>query len=202
MTLTEEVGAREVGARRDRTFELRLEPPPAHLLERPLDYILADHFRQRSVCAALRRFAETGRAGRDEARRITAFLKGELALHHADEDEDLFPALRRRVRPEDELDHALTRLGQDHREAGEAIRAVIAALGQAGPEGELALGGAERRAMAAYAASEHRHLAIENGVVLAIARIRLTPKDLAAIARSMKARRGGMEEGTRHEPDA
>ena len=44
--------------------------------------------------------------------------------------------------------------------------------------------------MQAYASSEGGHLAIENGIVLAIARIRLTRGDLGAMARGMKARRG------------
>jgi hypothetical protein len=44
--------------------------------------------------------------------------------------------------------------------------------------------------MLAYATGEHRHLAAENGIVLAIARIRLTRGDLAKMSRSMKQRRG------------
>ena len=44
--------------------------------------------------------------------------------------------------------------------------------------------------IAAYALGELRHLAIENAVVLALARIRLKRPDLKAISRSMKARRG------------
>lgn len=42
----------------------------------------------------------------------------------------------------------------------------------------------------AFAVSVNRHLAIENSLVLAIARVRLSAKDLAAISRGMKARRG------------
>jgi len=52
------------------------------------------------------------------------------------------------------------------------------------------IGIAAGEAMQAYAASEMRHLALENGVVLALARIRLTRPDLKAISRSMKLRRG------------
>jgi hypothetical protein len=44
--------------------------------------------------------------------------------------------------------------------------------------------------MKAYAASEHRHLAMENSIVMAIARIRLKSADLAAISQAMKQRRG------------
>jgi hypothetical protein len=44
--------------------------------------------------------------------------------------------------------------------------------------------------MLAYAASEYRHLSVENGIMLVIARKRLTAADIKAIARAMKARRG------------
>lgn len=46
--------------------------------------------------------------------------------------------------------------------------------------------------MQVYAASEHRHLALENAVVLAIAGVRLHRGDLSRISRNMKARRGVM----------
>jgi len=42
----------------------------------------------------------------------------------------------------------------------------------------------------AFASREHRHLAIENAIVMVIARRRLTSADLAAMSRAMKARRG------------
>ena len=44
--------------------------------------------------------------------------------------------------------------------------------------------------MQAYAVSEMRHLALENGMVLARARIRLTRPDSKAINCGMKLRRG------------
>ena len=46
------------------------------------------------------------------------------------------------------------------------------------------------RLIQGYVVSENRHLAVENGVLLAIARIRLTPIDRKTISRGMKVRRG------------
>jgi hypothetical protein len=41
-----------------------------------------------------------------------------------------------------------------------------------------------------YVVSENQHLTVENGVLLAIARIRLTPIDRMTISHGMKIRRG------------
>lgn len=167
-----------------------LEPIPFALLDEPLDYIFADHFRQRTVCALLRRFAAARQARRAEADSVVALLSGELETHHLDEDEDLFPALRRRALPEDNLGTTLARLTEDHRLAEPMLETVIAALTARPADDPVRFSKAECEVMQAYAAREHRHLAIENGVVLAIARIRLTRPDLRAMSHAMKARRG------------
>jgi hypothetical protein len=167
-----------------------VEAIPLSLIDRPLDYILADHYRMRSVCGALRRFAQTGQATRIEADRVSAFLEQDLPLHHDDEDQDLFPAVRRRALPEDDLGSALARLSADHRLADPMVDTIIATLGATGNAAIVTLERPVQELMRAYAASEHRHLAIENGIVMAIARIRLKPADLKAISRGMKHRRG------------
>ena len=170
---------------------LVLERMPGALLDEPLEYIFADHFRQRSLCAALKRYAAEGSAPPAEARDAVSFLTQDLDWHHHDEDDDLFPALARRALPEDDLDLALARLEEDHRRGVPMVRAIVEALAAEGAGDRIKLGRAARDVMRAYAASEHLHLAIENGIVLAIARIRLTRRDLAAISASMKARRAG-----------
>jgi hemerythrin-like domain-containing protein len=167
-----------------------IEPLPPDLLDEPLEFIFADHFRQRSLCAALRRAATLGTIGRREADAMIAFLARDLPWHHADEEVDLFPALRRRAWPEDELGKVLARLTEDHSRA-EPLQARIAAAfsAQAGAD-PVIVDTALAESMRAYAAAEVRHLAIENGIVLAIARIRLTRSDLKAMARNMRERRG------------
>jgi hypothetical protein len=166
-----------------------LEDIPEALLDDPLAYLFADHFRHRAVCARLRQFAQSGDAMVAEAREAAKFLGGEYELHHADEDEDLFPALLRRALPEDELAPVIARLSADHRYAVECQRRILAALARRDEAGRIRFGPRLRRALADFASRETNHLAIENGIVLAIARIRLTKSDLAAIAQSMRARR-------------
>jgi hemerythrin-like domain-containing protein len=167
-----------------------IEPMPFALLDDPLDYIFADHFRQRSVCVVLKRFAAERHVRREEADGIIAFFQRDLPLHHADEDHDLFPALRRRALPEDDLAAPLARLSDDHRISRPMVEGIVDALAADPAEDTVRLKRGTSEMMLAYAASEHKHLAIENGIVLAIARVRLTRADLAQISRSMKARRG------------
>lgn len=165
-----------------------VEPLPVSLLDEPLEYVLADHDRQRRVTAALRRFADAGHASRAEADMIAGYLQRDLQLHHADEDEDLFPAVRQRAAAADELGDVLSRLSQDHQQNAKSVDALLAAL--AVPGDPITLSSDVREAMRTYARREHRHLAIENGIVMVIARRRLTAHDLRRISQGMKARRG------------
>jgi hemerythrin-like domain-containing protein len=163
---------------------------PFTLLDEPLDYIFAEHFRQRTVCNLLRHLAERRFATRAEADSLVAYLTHDVALHHADETDDLFPLVRRRAVPEDELGAVLARLGEDHVRCQSMIDGIVAALTARPAADPVRLDKPARELMQAYAAAEHRHLAMENGVVLAIARVRLTPADLRKLSAGMKARRG------------
>ncbi len=180
---------RPTGIRRPRP-PLVVDMVPFALLDDPLEYILADHVRQRSICAALQDFAESRQAGRGEADEVMSFLIHDRVIHHADEDEDLFPAVRRKSLPEDNLGPVLARLTQDHRRSDAIVDDIVAALAAHPERDPVRIGPAAGELMQVYAADEQRHLAIENGVVLVIAGIRLTRRDLRAMSRKMKARRG------------
>jgi hemerythrin-like domain-containing protein len=167
-------------------------PAPLNLLGQPLDFILAEHHRHRSFCARLRQSAEMRQISRVDADRIVAYLTQDIELHHADEDEDLFPALRKRALPEDDLGAVLARLGEDHRRGAAMIEAIVDALSLNPAADIVRIDTRTAEIMQVYAASEHRHLAVENAVVLAIAGVRLHRSDLSRISRNMKARRGVM----------
>ncbi len=167
-----------------------IEMIPDTLLGEPLEYMFADHFRQRVVLATLQHFAEEASASRADADTIATFLTRDLVLHHADEEEDLFPLVRLRALPEDELGTLLARLGEDHHRSKAMIEDITGALMKHPAEKAVYLRTRICRLIQAYVASENRHLAVENSVLLAIARIRLTPKDQKAISRGMKVRRG------------
>lgn len=176
----------------DRGTPLKLEPLPIALLDEPIEYMLADHFRNRCVLAALRRFGETGIASRGEADMVAAYLDHDLYLHHCDEDENLFPALRKRAQASDNLGSVLARLSEDHRQSVPTIERIVAVLCGRPAEDPVRLDRSTRELVLAYARTEQRHLAIENGIVLVIARRRLPGNDLKAIGHAMKMRRGAI----------
>lgn len=166
-----------------------VEAMPLSLLDEPLSYIFADHFRQRTICTALRRFALAGKVDRNEAEMVAAFLTYDVPLDYEDEEKDLFPAVRRRAQRGDNIGGILARLLDDHRLARPVVGQIVAELSCQSAE-VFQVGSAARLLMQTYASQANGHLALENGIVLAIARIRLTRADLEVMARRMKARRG------------
>lgn len=161
--------------------------PPA-LIEEPLDFFLAEHMRQRCLCAELRRVASLGSIDRDTAAMIVEQLTHAQPLHHRDEEYDLFPAVLRRSQPEDNLAPIIDRLCADHSASQRLARDIAEAL--SAPEGCAPLDDRLCEAITSYADAENRHLALENAIVLVIARKRLKPTDLQIISRHMKRRRG------------
>jgi hemerythrin-like domain-containing protein len=166
------------------------EPLPLTLLDEPLEFIFADHYRNRRIAAALRRFGEDGTVSRAEADMVVSYMSHDLPMHHDDEDMDLFPAVRRKSLATDDLGDVLTRLTEEHHLAKSSVAALIDALSQGEPSEPVRLSAKARNVMLAYAKSEQRHLAIENGIVMVIARRRLSANDIRRISRGMKARRG------------
>jgi hemerythrin-like domain-containing protein len=166
----------------------RIERIPAALLDDPLDYMFADHFRVRTVCNRIEAIAAARKVSAPLAAELAAFLVEDLALHLRDEEEGLYPLLRRRCPPEDEVEPLLGQLAAEHAEderLAEAVRAVLARGRSSGRIGRVGGG-----ILVRFARQQRRHLAIENGVVLPIARLRLLAADLAELARGMAARRG------------
>lgn len=167
-----------------------LDAPAFHLLDAPLDYFLAEHMRQRAAGAFLRKFASERKALCSEADRVVAFLTHDVPLHYSDEEEDLFPALRRRAHSEDNLGPVLARLCADDRRSKTMIDDIAERLSRHSGNEAVRIDKPTQELMQAYAAGEHRHIAIENAVVLSIAGVRLNRSDLRAISKGMKARRG------------
>ncbi len=167
-----------------------IEQIPDTLLDEPLEYMFADHFRQRVALTMLQHFAEEASASRADADSIAAFLTHDLVLHYADEEEDLFPLVRLRALPEDELGALLAHLGEDHHPTKAMVEDITSALIQHPAEKTVHLNTSICSLIQGYVVSENQHLTVENGVLLAIARIRLTPIDRMTISHGMKIRRG------------
>lgn len=168
-----------------------IEPMPAALLADPLDYIFADHFRQRVLCKLLEILATAAPPDLDMAEDVYAFLRTDLPLHRDDEEEDFFPLLRKRCMPEDEIEDVLAVLTREHKknqtQAGPVADGLKRLLESGKPASEIDdLSGA----MSDFARDQKRHLMLENGVILPIARLRLSAADQKTLAERMAARRG------------
>lgn len=168
-----------------------IERSPPALLKEPLEFLFAEHYRHRHMCKVLEYLAiapvfEAGLiASTDD------FIRYDLALHVIDEEEDLFPLLRRRCSEEDDIEDILGRLSADHaldQQLAKAVRAAFAqSLERRTPPSAIE-GGAQ--ALQQLAKQEKSHMALENAVVMPLARRRLTRDDLDALSRRLAARRG------------
>jgi hypothetical protein len=161
------------------------DDPPAPAATDGVDALALAHLRGRRMLDTLSRIAAAPVPDPAEAARLAAALPCRLALHMADEDEDFFPLLRRRARPEDELGPILSRLSREHADLAAAAVAAVGALA------EIGLGAARRPApVAAFVALKRRHAMFETAVILPLARVRLKPADRRALAARIAARRG------------
>lgn len=168
-----------------------IEDMPTHLLSEPLEWFFAEHFRHRQLCELIDQIAAAVVFDGERITRVLEFLRNDLPLHVIDEEEDLFPLLRRRCAPEDELEVVLGRLSAEHRSDVDAARVVRLHLEHCLEQRRApGLDPDKRKAMQAFASQERRHLGLENAVVLPIARLRLTAADLANLSRRLAARRG------------
>lgn len=164
---------------------------PAGLPDDPIGWFLAEHARHRQFCELMRKAATAPVFDEELTTWLLDFVVHELAQHVWDEERDFFPMLRARALPEDDVDKVLGRLSSEHaKDLGHAQSVqghLETCLRLRAPIGRSAT---RRRALEDFASQELRHLALENAVVLPLARLRLTQDDLATLGRKLVARRG------------
>ena len=179
----------------------QIEPASVALLSDPLDFFFAEHFRQRKLCNLIEQMAQADRLDPLLAAEVLAFLQHDTVLHVLDEEQDLFPLMRRRCPPEDEIERVLSALTAEHAGDRHLAGIVIEGLQTALRESQaIAAQPGLREAMVDFARHERRHLALENSVVLPLARLRLTPDDLAQLSvRLLRRRQPGGEAAEREE---
>lgn len=162
---------------------------PAPMID-PIAWLFAEHGRHRETCDELAQVAAAAVTSPARLRWLAAALARDTALHVADEADDLFPRLRARMEPDDEIARVLGILIADHAAETVAVRDLHADLCAAADAGA---GPAAWPGLAAqigqFIARKRRHIALVNAVLLPIARLRLTPDDQRDLARTMAARR-------------
>ena len=164
---------------------------PDDLLSDPIAWFFFEHQRHRQFCDLMQRAAMATTYDEDLIRWLLDFVVHELALHVLDEEEDLFPLMRARAQPEDNLEALLGRLSREHSKdltRAAAVRHHLeTCLRQQAP---INRNNVRRRALEAFAVQERGHLALENAVVLPLARLRLTERDLLDLSNRLAKRRG------------
>jgi len=177
--------------------ETEIEKLPDALIHEPLNWLFAEHYRHRQLCKLMSDLARNGAYDENGMAEVIHFLQHDMPLHILDEEEDLFPLLRRRATPDDDLEHVLGVLSSEHKTDRERTTDLLAGLLKAqkdrkAPSREANL----RLLMTQFVAHERRHVALENAIVLPIARLRLQPSDLEALSARLAARRGRFLEGS------
>jgi hemerythrin-like domain-containing protein len=173
------------------------EPLDLKLLARPLDFLLAEHYRLRAALTQLdwlaRDSASTrgGEARRKLARALARYFAEDYALHLADEEQDFFPLLRHRSADDATFLASLDTLAGEHREDDAPLARIIAAL-RGLAEGPHRLEPPPGFASEARAFTDalRRHIAWENAIVLPVARARLHGAELRRLAQKLAVRRG------------
>jgi hemerythrin-like domain-containing protein len=165
----------------------------------PVGWIEACHARIEARLATLERLeghhAEHG-ADADLARAVEGIVRyfDEAAPHHhADEDQDLFPALRRHAiaRRDDRVLAALDELAAAHgplEAAWAGLRTSLLAI--------AAHRAPDRRAIDRFVRGYREHMALESGTILPAARRWLDPAECRGIGAAMARRRGIGEGGS------
>jgi hypothetical protein len=163
---------------------------PAGLLDKPLDYIVADHDRHRAVCAYLKRVARWGAIDRASALDIAEFLNEDFRLHLLDESVSLYPALCRRSPDDTEFVRSIRTMEEFHSRSNETLKTLVPELRGLGAGASARISSEFSAALLDYARSEDQSLAFENAVIMVIAGVRLKKNDIEAIRTEMKRRRG------------
>jgi hemerythrin-like domain-containing protein len=170
-------------------------PRPSANFVAPLEMLYACHQRIHRQCATLRRLVPHLQAhgadtqAREAAAQVLRYFDTAAVHHHADEEEDLFPALLESMAGSDAvcLHEIIDALGQQHRELELRWRAIRPVLERAAAGESAALDGTDVDALVeAYAA----HIAREDGVLLPMAARLLGEAELQRIGDAMRARRG------------
>ncbi len=155
----------------------------------PLAFIEAQHEQQRLLCDWLADVCHRMDvdALMTNATLLLDYLKGELGRHVRDEEDALFPALRKRCLSEDGVGGILGQLSEEHGLDEDIVAFLISDLTPLAkgvrPANPTRLFINAR----AFAETHRRHLNWENRVVLPLARARLTEADLEALGRAFRS---------------
>ncbi len=171
---------------------------PSAGFEAPLEMLMACHQRIHKQCATLRRLVPHLEAhgsdarAREAAMQVLRYFETAAPHHHADEEQDLFPALLESMAGSDAvcLRELIDGLCAQHRELDARWRVLRPVLDRISSGDDAVLDSAAVEALAeAYAA----HIQREEGELLPMAARLLGDAELQRIGAAMRGRRGPPE---------
>ena len=171
---------------------------PAPTFDEPLEMLAACHERIEAQLATLEKLVEHVAArgadapAREAATQVMRYFDTAGVAHHRDEDEDVFPVLRRLAAERDrpEVSAIINGLEQDHATMEvqwSRVRARLDAIAKGGEAGRSASLSAEE--VAPFAWLYRRHMEKESALVLPFAREAIGETERAELGCRMAARR-------------
>lgn len=159
------------------------------LLAEPLDYLETENYRVRALLSLLARIGSESRAGARIAIAHLAidFILSDMARHVLDEDEGLFPLLRLRCGITDGLEKIVEMFAEEPARDAAERKAIAKELEAACNDWTISDG--LRVVLKRFIESQRRVLALEDSLVLPLARRRLTNADKNRLSRNMRDRR-------------
>ncbi len=155
----------------------------------PLEVILQTHHWQRAICVEIERLVQAPALTQADCQPVLEFLTTAFTDHIADEEEDLFPLMRKRCPPQDEIESTLDAVRLDHRVSRGFLPTIVKALERV-QEVNASFTRLEKQLLSQFVVHERRHLILVNAIVLPLARVRLSEADKRKIHAHMCARRG------------
>jgi len=159
-------------------------------IDDPLEFLRSETYRQRQAGAALERLAE-GVSRADEILSVCEFLSVDLPLHLLDAKADLAVLLREACKPRDNIESVVEELSALQKTLSAQGKRTTSALLkhlERGPSKGPTQGA--RRLAKEMASTLRRLSALENGILIPLARVRLKEDELSELARRMRIRRG------------
>lgn len=164
----------------------RIEPTPKGLIEEPLDFLFAEHHRQRQAALILT-FIADGQFEETGVRELIEFIQNDFETHVQDEELGFFPILKSCCPPEDNIDSIVARLVEEHKKDESVSEEILDILKTIARNRKATP--AQSRQLRAFAEHIRQHLAFENAVLLPIARARMNEAALSQLSADMKSRR-------------
>lgn len=160
------------------------------LLVDPIGFLQTEIYRQRVACNTLEALAQAGTNGdaRTDAGRVLRYVVKDLQTHIGDLEDCLFPLLRRKSLPDDNLEHLVAHYRSVRelrdQQAGTLVSILESMVHGDPPPANLPA------VVRAFVASWRSDVAAENDDILPLAGRRLTDADLKSLGQAMALRRG------------